>query len=86
MIAVLHPAEIPLIMIKDVEMKEGELLSKPLSEIEFSYWPRRVFRRMSLVTLGDLVQKTEEEMNHFGSISLNEIKQKLAELGVSLRK
>ena len=62
------------------------VLSKPLSEIEFSYWPQRVFRRMHLVTLGDLVQKTEEDINNFGSISLNEIRQKLAELGVSLRK
>jgi len=41
---------------------------------------------MHLVTLGDLVQKTEEDINNFGSISLNEIRQKLAELGVSLRK
>lgn len=79
------PADIPLVAKKDVEMKEGELLGKPLSEIEFSYWPRRVFRRMHLVTLGDLVQKTEEEINNFGSISLDEIKQKLAELGLSLR-
>jgi DNA-directed RNA polymerase subunit alpha len=80
------PADIPRVTIKDVEMKEGELISKPLSEMEFSYWPQRVFRRMSLVTLGDLVQKTEEQINNFGSISLDEIKQKLAELGLSLRK
>ena len=41
----------------------------------------------NITTVGELAQKTEAEMlkyRNFGKKSLNEIKQKLAELGLSL--
>jgi len=66
-----------------------DLLNKFLSEVEFSGRSRKCLQRLNLVTLGDLVVKTEAELlatKNFGQTSLNEIKQKLAEFGVTLRK
>ena len=66
-----------------------ELLSKSLSEIEFSSRSRKCLQRLNLMTLGDLVVKTEAELlaaKNFGQTSLNEIKAKLAENGLTLRK
>lgn len=66
-----------------------ELLNKYLSEIEFSGRSRKCLQRLGVVTLGELVMKTEAELlaaKNFGQTSLNEVRQKLAEFGLSLRK
>jgi DNA-directed RNA polymerase subunit alpha len=66
-----------------------DAISKPLSEIEFSGRSRKCLQRLGLVTLGDVTLKTEAELlatKNFGQTSLNEVKQKLAEFGLSLRK
>ena len=66
----------------------AELLSKPLSEIEFSGRSRKCLQRLNLMSIGDLIQKTEAEMlstKNFGQTSLTEIKQRLEDLGLSLR-
>ena len=68
---------------------QPDLLSKYLSEIELSGRSRKCLQRLNLSTLGDLVAKTEAELlasKNFGQTSLNEIKAKLAECGLSLRK
>jgi DNA-directed RNA polymerase subunit alpha len=66
-----------------------EILNKYLSEIEFSGRARKCLQRLGLVTLGDLTTKSEAELlaaKNFGQTSLNEVKQKLTEFGLSLRK
>jgi DNA-directed RNA polymerase subunit alpha len=66
-----------------------EILNKYLSEIEFSSRSRKCLQRLNLVTLGDLVSKSEAELlatKNFGQTSLNEIKAKLVEFGLTLRK
>jgi len=66
-----------------------EVLNRFLSEIEFSGRSRRCLQRLGLVTVNDLVIKSEAELlavKNFGQTSLNEIKQKLAEVGLTLRK
>jgi DNA-directed RNA polymerase subunit alpha len=66
-----------------------EVINKYLSEIEFSGRSRKCLQRLGLVTLGDLAMKTEAELlatKNFGQTSLNEVKQKLTEYGLSLRK
>jgi DNA-directed RNA polymerase subunit alpha len=65
-----------------------EILNKPLSEIEFSGRSRKCLQRLNLMTVGDLIQKTEPELlstKNFGQTSLTEIKQRLEDLGLSLR-
>ena len=53
----------------------------------FSFCSRAV-SRIGAKTLGDLVTKSDEELlsvKNFGQTSLNEVKRKLAEYGLSLR-
>jgi DNA-directed RNA polymerase subunit alpha len=63
------------------------MLSKPVSELELSVRARRCLQRLNISTIGDLIQHTEPELlstRNFGVTSLNEIKGRLAELGLSL--
>jgi DNA-directed RNA polymerase subunit alpha len=66
-----------------------EILSKSADELELSVRARRAVAKLGLKTLFDLVSKTEAELlgcKNFGVTSLNEIKEKLANFGLSLRK
>ena len=65
------------------------VLNKPVSEIELSVRSRKCLQRLGTVTLGDLASHTEAELlgaKNFGVTSLNEIKQRLVEHGLSLRR
>jgi len=66
-----------------------DLLTRYLTEIELSSRSRKCLQRLNLLTVGDLVSRSEEELlatKNFGQTSLNEIKAKLTEHGLSLRK
>lgn len=63
------------------------VLSKPVSELELSVRSRRCLQRLSISTVGDLIQHTEQDLlstRNFGVTSLDEIKGRLSELGMSL--
>ncbi|MBI5367666.1 MAG: tetratricopeptide repeat protein [Planctomycetes bacterium] len=65
-----------------------EVLAKPLSEFEWSARCKKCLEKLGLVAVSDLVQKSEAELlgvKNFGLTSLNEIKQKLAGLGLALK-
>ncbi|HEY0010100.1 MAG TPA: DNA-directed RNA polymerase subunit alpha C-terminal domain-containing protein, partial [Tepidisphaeraceae bacterium] len=67
----------------------NELLSKSVSEMELSVRSRKALQRLNIQLLGDLTQRTEEELlgcKNFGHTSLNEIKQMLSTVGLGLRK
>ncbi|MCD4656895.1 MAG: RNA polymerase subunit sigma [Planctomycetes bacterium] len=68
--------------------KEKErLLQKSISELNFSVRIRKVLERKNIRTIGELVNHKESEFTlskNFGKHSLSELKQKLAELGLSL--
>lgn len=64
-----------------------EYLAKSVAELEFSVRPANCLEAANVVTIADLVQKTEEEMlqtPNFGKKSLQEIKDVLAEMGLRL--
>lgn len=66
-----------------------EVLGRYLSDMDFSGRARKCFQRLNLVSVGDLLAKTEAELlaaKNFGQTSLNEVKLKLAELNLTLRK
>lgn len=66
---------------------EGEA-SKPISDLELSVRSRKCMQRLGVATIGEVCQKTGDELlacKNFGQTSLNEIKQKLANLGLKLR-
>jgi DNA-directed RNA polymerase subunit alpha len=69
------------------ESKVDENLFKNISELELSVRAANCLRNANIRTIADLVQKTEAEMlktKNFGRKSLNEIKQILSEMGLSL--
>ena len=62
-------------------------LSISVNEIELSVRAANCLNNANITTVGELAQKTEAEMlkyRNFGKKSLNEIKQKLTEMGLSL--
>ena len=63
------------------------LLSRPVAELELSVRSRRCLQRLNIGSLSELVQRNEAELlatRNFGVTSLNEIKARLADLGLSL--
>lgn len=73
---------------EDKTLPPDRNLSKPIDELELSVRSTNCLKRAGLHSVADLVEKTEDEMKKFrnlGSKSLEEIKQKMAELGVSFK-
>lgn len=65
------------------------VLNKSVEDLQLSVRAGRALERLNITTVGDLASRTEAEMlglSNFGETSLNEIKQRLAELGLALRK
>jgi DNA-directed RNA polymerase subunit alpha len=71
-----------------VGVKNEGVLATPLEQIEFSIRVRRALTTLKLATLGELAAKTEPELlgcGNFGQTSLNEVRQRLAEYGLTPR-
>jgi DNA-directed RNA polymerase subunit alpha len=67
---------------------QQEILQKSVDDIELSVRSRKCLQRLNLRTIGDLINKTDAELlgcKNFGVTSLNEVKQQLSELNLSLR-
>ena len=63
-------------------------LDLPIEELDLSERPRNCLKRARVDTIGQLVQKTEDDLlaiTNFGSKSLDEVLQKLDERGLALR-
>jgi DNA-directed RNA polymerase subunit alpha len=63
-------------------------LELPIEELDLSERPRNCLKRARIDTIGQLVQKSEDDLlaiTNFGSKSLDEVIQKLDERGLSLR-
>ncbi|MGP1347676.1 MAG: DNA-directed RNA polymerase subunit alpha C-terminal domain-containing protein [Phycisphaerales bacterium] len=64
-------------------------LAKPVSDLGLSVRARKALQVLGLQTLGDLAARTEAELmgvKNFGSTSMDEVKAKLNEYGLELRK
>jgi DNA-directed RNA polymerase subunit alpha len=77
--------------IPDIPMKpqpDNRAAGLSLDDVEFSVRARRAVENLGVKTLGDLADKTEVELmscKNFGQTSLNEVRQRLSEHGMSLR-
>ena len=63
-------------------------LDLPIEDLDLSERPRNCLKRAQVNTVGELLLKTEEDLlniTNFGQKSLDEVKQKLDERGLSLR-
>jgi len=63
-------------------------LDLPIEELDLSERPRNCLKRAQVNTVGELVQKSEDDLlaiTNFGQKSLDEVLVKLDERGLSLR-
>ena len=76
-------------MIKEeVPVVENKFNNTPIEELDLSARSYNCLKRAAITTVSELTQKTEEEMmkvKNLGKKSLREIKEKLAEQGLSFR-
>ena len=71
----------------DEKARQRKLLNMSVNEIELSVRAANCLNNANITTVGQLAMKTEAEMlkyRNFGKKSLNEIKDKLTSLGLSL--
>jgi DNA-directed RNA polymerase subunit alpha len=67
---------------------EAAVLNKPVSELNLSVRARKCMNRLGINTLGELIQRSADELleaKNFGMTSLNEVREKLRQLGLTLR-
>lgn len=67
---------------------DEDVVERSINELDLSVRARKALALLNVQSLGDLVMKTEAELmgvKNFGMTSLLEIKEKLAEIGLSLR-
>jgi DNA-directed RNA polymerase subunit alpha len=68
--------------------QEQAVLNKPVSELNLSVRARKCMNRLGINTLGELIQRTADELlesKNFGMTSLNEVREKLRQYGLTLR-
>jgi len=68
--------------------QEQAVLNKPVTELNLSVRARKCMNRLGINTLGDLINRTADELlesKNFGMTSLNEVREKLAQYGLTLR-
>jgi DNA-directed RNA polymerase subunit alpha len=73
--------------VNEEQTRLRKLLNMSVNEIELSVRAANCLNNANIITVGQLAQKTEQEMlkyRNFGKKSLNEIKDKLQSLGLSL--
>ena len=79
-----EPEPVPM---DEKKIKMAENLKKSVDELELSVRSYNCLKNASIQTIADLVQKTDKEMletRNFGRKSLNEIKEILEEMGLTL--
>lgn len=68
--------------------EEQAMMAKPVSELNLTVRARKCMNRLNINTLGELCSRTSDELleaKNFGVTSLNEVKEKLTEMGLKLR-
>jgi DNA-directed RNA polymerase subunit alpha len=73
--------------LQDGPALHNENLNRSVEELELSVRSYNCLKNANIATIGELIQKTEAEMlktKNFGRKSLNEIKEILAQMGLSL--
>ncbi|HLW61513.1 MAG TPA: DNA-directed RNA polymerase subunit alpha [bacterium] len=79
----------PDVVVGPAADESSKIAGMPIEELDLSVRPYNCLKRAGINTLGDLLQKTEEEVvnvKNFGRKSLDEVKEKLAALGLELRR
>src|ERR1700685_3182058 len=68
--------------------QERAVLNKPVTDLNLSVRARKCMNRLGINSLGDLIQRTGDELlesKNFGMTSLSEVREKLQTYGLTLR-
>jgi len=68
--------------------QEQAVLNKPVGDLNLSVRARKCMNRLGINSLGDLVQRSADELlesKNFGQTSLAEVREKLSQYGLNLR-
>lgn len=74
--------------IEELSQEEKALLAKPISDLNLSVRARKCMTKLGIQTVGELIVHTGDELmecKNFGVTSLNEVREKLAELNLKLK-
>jgi DNA-directed RNA polymerase subunit alpha len=74
--------------VSNMSPDEQALLDRPISDLNLSVRARKCMVRLGMTTIGELVRKTGDDLlecKNFGVTSLNEVRDKLTQLGLKLR-
>jgi DNA-directed RNA polymerase subunit alpha len=78
----------PPIDVSHMSPDEQALLDRPIADLNLSVRARKCMVRLGMTTIGELVRKTGDDLlesKNFGVTSLNEVREKLTDLGLKLR-
>ncbi len=67
--------------------EEEQTLNTPVEELDLSTRSRKCMQKLGIRTVGELIQQSEQDLlavPNFGATSIQEVKERLAELGLSL--
>lgn len=81
------PREFALLQ-EDLNPQQQALLNRTVSDLNLSVRARKCMARLGISTLGELTSRSADELlesKNFGVTSLNEVRSKLADLGLKLR-
>jgi DNA-directed RNA polymerase subunit alpha len=73
---------------QNLSPEEQAVLNKPVSDLNLSVRARKCMNRLNIGTLGELVQRTADELleaKNFGMTSLNEVRERLQQFNLKLR-
>lgn len=73
---------------QDLPPEQRAVLDQPISDLNLSVRARKCMSRLNITAIGELIARTPDELlstRNFGVTSLNEIRAKLQEVGLSLR-
>lgn len=86
----LHKPEAPEPLFQNMNLspEEQAVMNKPIADLELSVRSRKCMARLGITTVGELTRKSADDLlssRNFGVTSLNELRAKLADLGLALR-
>lgn len=73
---------------EDLDEDKRAVFDNPISDLNLSVRARKCVSRLGISTIGEIMNRSPDELlgvRNFGVTSLNEIRSKLAEMGLSLR-
>ena len=74
--------------VEELSQEEKAMLAKPINDLNLSVRARKCMTKLGIQTVGELLVHTGDELmecKNFGVTSLNEVREKLAELGLKLK-